>query len=113
MSDDILTLLKESGAFLEGHFLLTSGKHSNRYIEKFRLMESPETVSQPLPTVSILPCKIAKSWSTSNCSFSWSELNTRFLYPKKLEDLPDELIPPNPEITAKGLFLLIDKILFT
>ena len=42
MSNDILTLLKESGAFLEGHFLLTSGKHSNRYIEKFRLMESPE-----------------------------------------------------------------------
>ena len=42
MNDDILNLLKDSGAFLEGHFLLTSGKHSNRYIEKFRLMESPE-----------------------------------------------------------------------
>ncbi len=42
MSNDILNLLKDSGAFLEGHFLLTSGRHSNRYIEKFRLMESPE-----------------------------------------------------------------------
>ena len=42
MSDDILHLLKDSGAFLEGHFLLTSGRHSDRYIEKFRLMESPE-----------------------------------------------------------------------
>ena len=42
MSNDILDLLKDSGAFLEGHFLLTSGRHSNRYIEKFRLMESPE-----------------------------------------------------------------------
>ena len=41
MKDDILSLLKDSGAFLEGHFLLTSGRHSNRYIEKFRLMESP------------------------------------------------------------------------
>ena len=42
MSNNILDLLKDSGAFLEGHFLLTSGRHSNRYIEKFRLMESPE-----------------------------------------------------------------------
>ena len=41
MKNDILSLLKDSGAFLEGHFLLTSGRHSNRYIEKFRLMESP------------------------------------------------------------------------
>ena len=42
MKNRILELLKDSGAFLEGHFLLTSGKLSNVYIEKFRLMESPE-----------------------------------------------------------------------
>ena len=42
MENKILELLKDSGAFLEGHFLLTSGKHSNIYIEKFRLMESPK-----------------------------------------------------------------------
>ena len=41
MSNEILSLLKESGALLEGHFLLTSGRHSDKYIEKFRLMESP------------------------------------------------------------------------
>jgi len=41
-NNDILDLLKDSGAFLEGHFLLTSGRHSNKYIEKFRLMESPD-----------------------------------------------------------------------
>ena len=49
MENKILELLKDSGAFLEGHFLLTSGKHSNIYIEKFRLMESPrhlDTVCQ-------------------------------------------------------------------
>lgn len=41
-NNDILDLLKDSGAFLEGHFLLTSGRHSDKYIEKFRLMESPD-----------------------------------------------------------------------
>ena len=27
------------------------------------------------------------------------------------EDLPDEFMPPNPDIIVKGLFLVIDKIL--
>jgi len=35
-------LLKESGAYLEGHFLLTSGMHSPHYYEKFRLLEDPK-----------------------------------------------------------------------
>ncbi len=36
-----LELLKESGAMLEGHFLLASGLHSGKYVEKFRLLENP------------------------------------------------------------------------
>ena len=43
-SDDIIKKLEETGAILEGHFLLTSGKHSNKYIEKFRILENPETL---------------------------------------------------------------------
>ena len=38
----ILDTLIKSGAILEGHFLLTSGRHSNKYIEKFRLIEKPQ-----------------------------------------------------------------------
>ncbi len=29
----IIEILKEAGVLLEGHFLLTSGKHSNRYLQ--------------------------------------------------------------------------------
>ena len=43
-SDNIIKKLEETGAILEGHFLLTSGKHSNKYIEKFRILENPETL---------------------------------------------------------------------
>lgn len=39
-------LLEESGAVLSGHFLLTSGRHSDVYIEKFRLLERPEKLEQ-------------------------------------------------------------------
>lgn len=34
-------LLKNEGAILEGHFKLTSGRHSNLYIEKIRLLQNP------------------------------------------------------------------------
>ena len=40
----ILNILIETGAILEGHFLLTSGKHSNKYVEKFRLIEQPKSL---------------------------------------------------------------------
>ncbi|MFB0515556.1 MAG: orotate phosphoribosyltransferase [Candidatus Neomarinimicrobiota bacterium] len=44
MDFDLLDLLQKSGALLEGHFLLTSGLHSDRYIEKFRLLERPDSL---------------------------------------------------------------------
>jgi len=37
-----IELLQKSGALLSGHFILTSGLHSDRYVEKFRLLERPE-----------------------------------------------------------------------
>ena len=38
--NELIQDLKESGAMLDGHFLLTSGRHSNVYIEKFRILET-------------------------------------------------------------------------
>lgn len=35
-------LLRETGAILEGHFLLTSGLHSHLYVEKFNVLQHPE-----------------------------------------------------------------------
>ncbi|HXF50388.1 MAG TPA: orotate phosphoribosyltransferase [Dehalococcoidia bacterium] len=36
---DPLALFREAGAFLEGHFELTSGRHSGQYLEKFALLQ--------------------------------------------------------------------------
>lgn len=38
-------LLEQSGAVLHGHFLLTSGRHSDTYFEKFRILERPQVLS--------------------------------------------------------------------
>ena len=40
-SKEVLDLLEWTGAILNGHFKLTSGRHSAIYIEKFRLLENP------------------------------------------------------------------------
>jgi orotate phosphoribosyltransferase len=44
-SVDLASLLESSGAILRGHFLLTSGRHSDVYFEKFRVLERPDVLS--------------------------------------------------------------------
>jgi orotate phosphoribosyltransferase len=39
-------LFRESGALREGHFLLKSGKHSERYLEKFLVLQDPGATSE-------------------------------------------------------------------
>ncbi len=50
MNDDsrarILALFKEADALLQGHFQLTSGKHSEWYFEKIRLIEKPAVLDE-------------------------------------------------------------------
>jgi orotate phosphoribosyltransferase len=44
MTTDLGTILSNSGAILKGHFVLTSGRHSDTYFEKFRVLEQPEVL---------------------------------------------------------------------
>ncbi|MCK9328254.1 MAG: orotate phosphoribosyltransferase [Candidatus Cloacimonetes bacterium] len=37
-------ILKETKALLQGHFLLTSGKHSEYYVEKIKIINNPKYV---------------------------------------------------------------------
>jgi orotate phosphoribosyltransferase len=41
MTDSILALFKERGALLEGHFLLSSGLHSPRYLQSALVLMDP------------------------------------------------------------------------
>jgi len=41
MSNQVTQIFKDTGAMLEGHFLLTSGRHSPVYWEKFRILQYP------------------------------------------------------------------------
>ncbi|MDR3161102.1 MAG: orotate phosphoribosyltransferase [Spirochaetaceae bacterium] len=48
MMEDVIGLLRESGAMLEGHFLLSSGRHSDRYFQCARLLQYPDRAAAAL-----------------------------------------------------------------
>jgi orotate phosphoribosyltransferase len=48
MAVDLEQLFVESGALKDGHFLLASGRHSDKYLEKFDLLRNPAATSQVL-----------------------------------------------------------------
>jgi orotate phosphoribosyltransferase len=41
-AQDLEQLLQQTGALLRGHFELSSGLHSDRFIQKFRIFENPQ-----------------------------------------------------------------------
>ncbi|MEG1996940.1 MAG: orotate phosphoribosyltransferase, partial [Clostridiales bacterium] len=41
-SEEIFAVLKDKDALLEGHFLLTSGRHAGYYMQCARLLQYPE-----------------------------------------------------------------------
>ncbi len=45
-TDKVLALFKECDALLRGHFKLTSGKHSEWYFEKIRLIQKPDVLDR-------------------------------------------------------------------
>lgn len=49
--DTVLDILKGCRALLEGHFLLSSGRHSNRYIQCARLLQYPDKAEKVLEIV--------------------------------------------------------------
>ncbi len=43
-AEEISQLLAARGALLDGHFRLSSGRHSDRFVQKFRVLEDPATL---------------------------------------------------------------------
>jgi orotate phosphoribosyltransferase len=44
-ADDVLDLFRRSGALLEGHFRLSSGLHSDRYLQSALVLQYPDLAS--------------------------------------------------------------------
>lgn len=46
--DKVIKILRETDAMLEGHFLLSSGRHSDRYFQCAKLFQYPDKAKQAL-----------------------------------------------------------------
>jgi len=46
--EEVINLLRESGAMLEGHFLLSSGRHSDKYFQCAKLLQYPDKAKAAL-----------------------------------------------------------------
>lgn len=44
--EEILQIFRETGVMLEGHFLLTSGRHSDKYMQCARLFQYPDVAEK-------------------------------------------------------------------
>lgn len=52
MDNLVIDTLKAAGALLEGHFLLSSGKHSNKYCQCAKLLQYPDKAEKVLAVIS-------------------------------------------------------------
>ena len=49
--DRVVELLKESNALLEGHFLLSSGNHSDKYCQCAKLLQYPDKAEEVMKSL--------------------------------------------------------------
>ena len=118
-SDEVRRIFEEAGALLEGHFVLASGKHSARYLEKFRVFEHPrlterlcagivERVRESIDTVAgpttgglLLAHEVAR------------QLGTRAVYAEREEGRPGRTFRRSQTLAPGERVLVVDDILST
>src|SRR3954463_7735511 len=57
--DELLDMFRKSGALLEGHFRLSSGLHSNGYMQSALVLQHPATATKLAEALA----ETARSWS--------------------------------------------------
>jgi orotate phosphoribosyltransferase len=124
---DIRKILEENNVILKGHFLLSSGLHSDIYFEKFRLLENPQLVKEIIS----LKKEEIKSLNPTLCigpltggalvAFAVADLiGTRAIYLEKENDVfilkrdfkileNDKILICDDVLTTGGSFLKIKK----
>jgi len=45
-TDEAIKIFTDSGALMEGHFRLTSGRHSNQYMQCAQVLQYPDYTEQ-------------------------------------------------------------------
>ncbi|HUQ42687.1 MAG TPA: orotate phosphoribosyltransferase [Candidatus Limnocylindrales bacterium] len=117
---DVERIFRDAGAFREGHFILASGKHSSRYLEKFQVLQwpahterlcetiaawwrsaGPDTVAGPTTGGIILAHEVAR------------QLGTRAVYAERAENGPGRVFRRGFQLARGERVLVVDDIMTT
>jgi orotate phosphoribosyltransferase len=118
--EDVERIFSDAGAFREGHFVLASGKHSPRYLEKFQVLMwpreterlcaaivewgrrlGPETVAGPTTGGIILAHEVGR------------QLGTRAVYAERIEGAPGREFRRGFQLARGERVLVVDDIMTT
>jgi orotate phosphoribosyltransferase len=119
-SHEVEAALKESGALLEGHFLLASGRHSQFYVEKFRLLEQPRLTSRLCAEIARrfqddnIECVIGPVTGGIILAFEVARLlGTRAVYAERAENGADFTLRRGFQLKAGEKCLVVEDIVTT
>jgi orotate phosphoribosyltransferase len=117
---EVELIFREAGAFREGHFVLASGKHSSRYLEKFQVLQwpvrtaalcadiaewarsnGPRTVAGPTTGGIILAHEVAR------------QMELRAVYAERIENSPGREFRRGFELGSTERVLVVDDIMTT
>jgi len=118
--DDVEGLFRSAGAFLEGHFVLSSGRHSPRYLEKFQVLQWPERTERLcaaiVERVRDLGIETVAGPTTGGIILAHEvgrQLGTRAVYAERAEDGPGRVFRRGFQLREGERVLVVDDIMST
>jgi orotate phosphoribosyltransferase len=117
---EVERIFRDAGAFREGHFVLASGRHTSRYLEKFQVLQWPreterlcaaiaESWREPLPDTVAGPTTggIILAHETAR------QLGTRAVYAEHSESGPGRVFRRGFQLRRGERVLVVDDIMTT
>ena len=118
-AQEVERIFRDSGALLEGHFVLASGKHSARYLEKFRVFEHPRVTERLCAGIVervTAPIDVVVGPTTGGVILAHEvgrQLGTRAAFAEREEGHPGRRFRRGHAVSAGDRVLVVDDILST
>jgi orotate phosphoribosyltransferase len=118
--DDVERIFRNANAFRDGHFVLASGKHSPRYLEKFQVLQWPQETERLCGTIAAwwraaVPDTVAGP-TTGGIILAHEvarQLGTRAVYAERNEDRPGRVFRRGFQLRPGERVLVVDDIMTT
>lgn len=119
-NDEALQIFRDANALLDGHFLLASGFHSAQYLEKFQVLQFPQSVERLCKEIADRfagdEVDVVIGPTTGGVLLAYEtakQLGTRGIFAERGDDGKGRVLRRGFEIKEGERVLLVDDILTT